>query len=116
MTTNLVQQFEKELLNDKFGDVRVGDTLEFTYTFIDGEKERSQKVEGLVIARKHGKGLNGTITVRTTLDGYGLERLFPVHSPMVKDVKRVARYKVRRAKLYYMRGRTGKAARLKRAT
>jgi len=112
--TDLIQQFEKELLNDKFQDIRVGDTVEFTYAFLDGEKERSQKVEGLVIARKHGRGLNGTITLRTILDGYGVERTFPIHSPMVKDIKRVVRHKVRRAKLYYMRGRTGKAARLKR--
>jgi len=111
---NIIQKFEKDLLDNKFKDIAVGDSVGFDYKFIDGDKERSQKVEGLVIAKKHGRGLNGTISVRTTLEGYGVERLFPIHSPMVSEVKRIARYKVRRAKLYYLRNLTGKAARLKR--
>ena len=111
---NIIQKFEQELLDDKFKDISVGDSIQFEYKFIDGDKERSQKIEGLVIAKKHGRGLNGTITLRTTLEGYGVERLFPIHSPMVEEVKKLATYKVRRAKLYYLRGLSGKAARLKR--
>jgi len=111
---HLIQKFEKPLLDNKFKDVRVGNAIEFTYTFKDGEKERSQKVEGLVIARKHGEGLNGTITIRSVIEGVGVERIFPIHSPFVSGVKVNVRHKVRRAKLYYLRELTGKAARLKR--
>lgn len=114
MTHTLIQQFEKPLLKDKFQGVSVGQTIQFTYKFTDGDKERSQRVEGLVIAKKHGRGLNGTITIRTSLDGFGVDRIFPIHSPFVESVKVKGTYKVRRSKLYYLRGRTGKAARLKR--
>ncbi|MBI3335172.1 MAG: 50S ribosomal protein L19 [Candidatus Portnoybacteria bacterium] len=110
----LIQKFEKALLNNKFEGIRVGEAIEFTYAFKDGEKERSQKVEGLVIAKKHGEGLNGTIKIRTLIEGVGVERTFPIHSPFVSNVKVKTRYKVRRAKLYYLRELTGKAARLKR--
>ena len=111
---HLLQAFEASLLDNKFKAVRVGNAIEFTYKFKDGEKERSQKVEGLVIARKHGEGLNGTITIRSNIENLGVERTFPVHSPFVSALKTKARYKVRRAKLYYLRGLSGKAARLKR--
>lgn len=111
---HLIQKFEKPLLDNKFKGIRVGDAIEFTYTFKDGEKERSQKVEGLVIARKHGEGLNGSIKIRSIIEGFGVERTFPIHSPFVSKVKVKTSYKVRRAKLYYLRNLTGKAARLKR--
>lgn len=111
---HLVQKFERPFLQNKFSKVSVGDGIEFTYTFKDGEKERSQKVDGLVIAKKHGKGLNGSITVRSVIEGTGVERIFPIHSPFVSNAKVKARYKVRRAKLYYLRSLSGKAARLKK--
>lgn len=111
---HLVKAFEASLLDDKFKDVKVGDSVEFTYKFKDGEKERSQKVEGLVIARKHGKGLNGTITLRSIIESLGVERIFPIHSPFVFGLTTKATYKVRRSKLYYLRSLSGKAARLKR--
>lgn len=110
----IMQKFEEPLLDNKFKGIRVGNSVEFTYKFLDVSKERSQKVEGLVIAKKHGEGLNGTITLRTILEGYGVERTFPIHSPFVSAVKRMASYKVRRAKLYYLRELSGKAAKLKR--
>lgn len=111
---DLIQKFEKPLSANKFPEVRIGDTVEFTYKFKDGEKERSQKVQGLVIAKKHGQGLCGTITIRSIIENMGVERIFPIHSPFISDFTVSARYKVRRAKLYYMRNLTGKAARLKR--
>lgn len=111
---NLIQKFEKPLLDNKFKDVRVGDTIEFIYKFKDGEKERSQKVEGIVISKKHGEGLNGMITVRSFIENVNVERIFPLHSPFVDEVKVKAKHKVRRAKLYFLRELRGKAARLKR--
>lgn len=111
---DLIQKFEKPLLANKFPDIHIGDAIEFTYKFKDEEKDRSQKVQGLVIAKKHGKGLNGTITVRSIIENMGVERIFPIHSPFISDLSITARYKVRRAKLYYIRNLTGKAARLKR--
>jgi len=111
---HLVQAFEKTFLNNKFSAVRVGDAVAFTYKFKDGDKERQQKVEGLVIAKKHGAGLNGTIIVRSIIENLGVERIFPLHSPFISDVQVKASYKVRRAKLYYLRSLSGKAARLKR--
>jgi len=111
---HLIKAFEASLLANKFQNVRVGDSVEFTYKFKDGDKERSQKVEGLVIAHKHGQGLNGMITLRSIIENMGVERIFPLHSPFVSNVKVKASYKVRRAKLYYLRNLSGKAARLKR--
>lgn len=111
---HLIQKFEKAFQKNKFPEISVGDGIEFTYTFKDGEKQRSQKVDGIVIAKKHGEGLNGTLTVRSIIEGTGVERIFPIHSPFVSNVKVKARYKVRRAKLYFLRSLTGKAARLKK--
>lgn len=111
---HLIGAFESTKLNNHFKDVHVGDNVEFTYKFKDGDKERSQKVEGLVIAKKHGNGLNGTITLRSIIEGLGVDRIFPIHSPWVMDMKVKATYKVRRSKLYYLRQLSGKAARLKR--
>lgn len=111
---HLIQKFEKQFRKNKFSKVSVGDGIEFTYTFKDGEKQRSQEVDGLVIAKKHGEGLNGTITIRSVIEGFGVERIFPIHSPFVSNLKIKAHYKVRRAKLYYLRSLSGKAARLKK--
>jgi len=79
-----------------------------------GNKEKTQTFEGLVIARKHGKGINATITVRRVIDGIGVERVFPIHSPMIDKIEVVRKGKVRRAKLYYLRTAKGKKSKLKR--
>ncbi len=90
----------------------IGDTIRIGVNIREGEKERVQYFEGTVIARK-GSGISETFTVRRLSYGVGVERVFPLHSPNVKDVKVVRRGKVRRAKLYYLRDRVGKAAKVK---
>jgi large subunit ribosomal protein L19 len=90
----------------------VGDTVAVSVNIKEGAKERIQMFEGTVISR-NGGGLTETFTVRRLSHGVGVERVFPVHSPNVVDVKVVRRGKVRRAKLYYLRDRVGKAARVK---
>ena len=90
----------------------VGDTVKVHVQIKEGDKSRIQVFEGTVIAKKHG-GINETFTVRRVAHGCGIERVFPVHSPNVKDVQVIRRGKVRRAKLYYLRDRVGKAAKVK---
>lgn len=98
---------KKELPTFNIGDVvRVGVAIK------EGEKERVQTFEGTVIAKKHG-GVSETFTVRKISNGIGVERIFPIHSPHVKSVDVVRKGKVRRAKLYYLRDRVGKAAKVK---
>ena len=92
--------------------VNVGDTVKVHVKIKEGEKYRIQIFEGTVIAKKHG-GINETFTVRRVAHGCGMERVFPVHSPVVEKVELVRSGKVRRAKLYYLRGRVGKAAKVK---
>ncbi len=91
---------------------RAGDTVRVAVRVKEGEKERLQAFEGVVIARR-GSGVSATFTVRKISNGVGVERIFPVHSPMLGDVTVVRRGLVRRAKLYYLRNVTGKAARIK---
>jgi large subunit ribosomal protein L19 len=109
---HLIQQIEKELATRTLPDVRVGDTVEVHYLIREGEKERVQLFIGTVIAM-NGRGVKRSITVRRIVQGEGVERVFPLHNPRVKDVVTTRRGDVRRAKLYYLRGRTGKAARIK---
>ena len=90
----------------------VGDTVRIGVNIREGDKERVQMFEGTVIARK-GSGISETFTVRRVFYGVGIERVFPIHSPNVKEVKVIRRGKVRRAKLYYLRDRVGKAAKVK---
>jgi len=94
-------------------DIRSGDTVRVHILVKEGAKERVQIFEGLVIAAKHGKTLDGTFTVRKESFGVGVERIFPLHSPRVVKIERVKQSKVRRSKLYYMRDLSGKNARLK---
>lgn len=92
--------------------VNVGDTVKVHVLIKEGDKERIQVFEGTVIAKKHG-GVSETFTVRRVSYGVGVERVFPIHSPRVAKVELVRRGKVRRAKLYYLRDRVGKAAKVK---
>ncbi len=92
--------------------VNVGDTVRVSVKIKEGDKERSQMFEGTVIAKKH-EGINETFTVRRVAHGVGIERVFPIHSPHVESVEIVRSGKVRRAKLYYLRDRVGKAAKVK---
>lgn len=94
--------------------INVGDTVKVHVRITEGDKSRIQIFEGTVIAKKHG-GINETFTVRRVAHGCGIERVFPVHSPVVEKVEIVRSGKVRRAKLYYLRDRVGKAAKVKEA-
>jgi large subunit ribosomal protein L19 len=93
--------------------VKPGDTVRVHQIVKEGNKERVQVFEGIVIACKHGTGINGTFTVRKISFGFGVERIFPLHSPRILKIERIKSSKVRRTKLYYLRELTGKAARMK---
>ena len=95
-------------------EFKVGDTLKVHVKIIEGQRERIQVFEGYVLKRQHG-GVNETFTVRKLSNGIGVEKTFPLHSPRIEKIEVVKRGKVRRAKLNYMRQRTGKAARIKSA-
>ncbi|MFP4547146.1 MAG: 50S ribosomal protein L19 [Fidelibacterota bacterium] len=99
-------------LRDDIPDFKAGDTVEVDVRIIEGSKERIQKFKGIVIARK-GSGIQETFTVRKLSGGYGVERIFPLHSPKIKAIHKTATGRVRRAKLYYLRNLTGKAARIR---
>jgi large subunit ribosomal protein L19 len=94
-------------------DIRPGYTVVVHQKIKEGNKERIQPYKGIVIARKHGKGINATITVRKISGGIGVEKIFPIHSPVIEKIEVLAKAKVRRAKLYFLRERSGKSARLK---
>jgi large subunit ribosomal protein L19 len=115
--TNILQQFEADQLAKVLGnkvipDFQAGDTLRVNVSITEGKNERIQAFEGLCIARKN-KGINSSFTVRKISHGEGVERLFPLYSPRVDSIEVVRKGVVRRAKLYYMRELTGKAARIK---
>jgi len=93
-------------------EMNVGDTVRVTVRVKEGSRERTQAFEGTIIAKKHG-GINETITVRRVSYGVGCEKVFPVNSPSIVSVETIRRGKVRRAKLYYLRDRVGKAAKIK---
>ena len=109
---NLIETLEKEQLRDDIPQFRPGDTLRLDVKFIEGSKERIQQFEGVCI-RRQNSGIRETFTLRRISYGVGVERTFPVHSPKLAKIQVVRRGKVRRAKLYYLRERTGKAARIK---
>ncbi len=94
--------------------LNIGDTVKVYVRITEGDKSRIQVFEGTIIAKKHG-GINETFTVRRVAHGCGIERVFPVHSPVVEKVEVVRSGRVRRAKLYYLRKRVGKAAKVKEA-
>lgn len=111
---DIIKSIESQSLNPKAPEFDIGDTVKVFFKVIEGNKERIQAYEGIVIARKHG-GIRETFTVRHLSSGIGVERVFPVHSPKIDSVEVVRSGKVRRAKLYYMRERSGKSAKLKDA-
>ena len=98
----------------KVPEIKAGQTIRVYQKIKEGAKERIQPFEGLVIATKHGKGLDGTFTVRKISEGIGVERVYPLHSPTIDKIEILKISKVRQAKLYYMRERFGKKARMKK--
>jgi len=110
--SNLIKEFESEQLKKELPEIYVGDTVKVGVKITEGNKERVQPYEGVVIAKRHG-GINQTITVRRIFQGIGVERVFMLHSPQVASLKVERRGKVRRAKLFYLRDRVGKATRVK---
>jgi len=112
--SKVLNKFNQSQLKKDLPDIRPGDTVRIHQKIKEGNKERVQVFEGLVIAKKHGKGISSNITVRKVLQGVGVERVFPVHSPLIEKIEVIKKGKVRRAKLYYLRTAKGKRARLKR--
>ena len=113
---NLIAELEKELMDRLLAergvpDFRPGDTLKVNVKVIEGNRERVQAFEGVCIARRN-RGVNSAFTVRKISYGEGVERVFPLYSPRIDSIEVMRRGRVRRAKLYYLRGRTGKRARI----
>jgi large subunit ribosomal protein L19 len=108
---DLLRELENELLRSDLPDFAPGDTLRVLYRVKEGEKERIQAFEGVCLGRRGG-GMGETFTVRKIAAGIGVERVFPLHSPFIKGIEVVRKGRVRRAKLYYLRGLRGKAARI----
>lgn len=110
--SNIIDQIEKENMKENLPAFNIGDTVKVNVKIKEGDKERIQAYEGVVIARKNG-GIRETFTVRKNSNGVGVERTFPLHSPLVAGVEVVRKGSPRRAKLYYVRELTGKAAKIK---
>ena len=109
---DLIKELNKETLAKEVTRAQIGDTVRVHVKVKEGSRERIQIFEGTVIAKKHG-GIEETITVRRLSYGIGVEKVFPVHSPSIDHIEVVRNGKVRRAKLYYLRGRVGKGAKVK---
>ena len=109
---DLIKDLNKEQLAKEMPEVKIGDTVRVHVKVKEGSRERIQVFEGTVIAKKHG-GIEETITVRRISYGVGVEKIFPVHSPSIDTIEVVRGGKVRRAKLYYLRSRVGKGAKVK---
>ena len=109
---NPMEVVEREQLRTDLPDFRVGDTVRIHVKIVEGEKERIQLFEGVVIRKKRG-GIRSTFTVRKISYGIGVERIFPTHSPRIDRIDILSRGKVRRGKLFYLRGLKGKAARIR---
>ncbi len=109
----LLDKLNDQQLRDDHPDFRSGDTVKVHLLIREGEKERVQIFEGVVISRS-GAGIQETVTVRKVTHGIGVERIFPIHSPRIDKIEVASMGRVRRAKLYYLRDRTGKSARIQR--
>ena len=112
--SNIIDALEKEGMRTDLPEICIGDTVKVWVKVIEGNRERLQGYEGVVIARKNG-GIRETFTVRRISYGIGVERTFPIHSPKIDHIDVVRKGDVRRAKLYYLRERSGKAAKVKEA-
>jgi large subunit ribosomal protein L19 len=112
MRMNAIENLEKEHLRMDIPDFKPGDTVKVNFKIQEGDKERIQIFEGVVIRRRRGN-TRGTFTVRKISYGIGVERIFPLHSPYIDKIEVVSKGRVRRSRLYYLRGRKGKAARIK---
>jgi large subunit ribosomal protein L19 len=112
---DLVKLIEQKELKSEVPEFRVGDSVKVHVRVSEGEKDRIQVFQGMIIAMKGG-GTGSTFTVRKISDGVGVERIFPLHSPIISRIEVVRRGRVRRAKLYYLRDRKGKAARIEEKT
>lgn len=110
--SNIIDAINQESLKETVPQFNVGDTVRVMVKVIEGDRERLQAFEGTVIAKKHG-GISETFTVRRISFGVGVEKTFPIHSPKVASVEVIRQGDVKRAKLYYLRERTGKAAKVK---
>lgn len=108
----IIDELEKPYMEKEVPDVNPGDTVRVFVRIVEGNKERIQAFEGTII-KKHGSGINKTITVRKVFQGVGVERVFLLHSPRIDKINVVRRGDVKRAKLYYLRERSGKATRIK---
>jgi large subunit ribosomal protein L19 len=109
---DLLRSVEMEQLKSEIPAFSAGDRLRVNIKIVEGDKSRVQAFEGVVIAKKHGS-ISETFTVRRVTYGEGVERTFPIHSPIIDSIEVLSRGKVRRAKLYYLRSKSGKAARIK---
>jgi len=112
--SNIISELERKQYNTDIPDFKPGDTVRAHVRVIEGTRERIQVFEGVVISRR-GFGLRETFTLRRISYGVGVERTFPIHSPKLDKIEVIRKGRVRRAKLYYLRQRTGKAARIKEA-
>lgn len=115
MNLNLVEEVTASQLRDDIPDFKAGDTVRVSVRIIENKKERIQNYEGVVIQRR-GHGVSETFIVRKMSSGIGVERIFPIHSPSIAKIEVVKNGRVRRARIHYMRGLAGKAARIKEAT
>lgn len=109
---NIIDQIEKESMRTDLPKFDIGDTVKVWVKVVEGSRERLQGYEGVVIAKKNG-GISETFTVRRVSYGIGVERIFPLHSPKIDHIDIVRKGDVRRAKLYYLRDRSGKSAKIK---
>ena len=115
MNLNLVEEVTASQLRDDIPDFKAGDTIRVSVRIIENKKERIQNYEGVVIQRR-GYGVSETFIIRKMSSGIGVERIFPTHSPSIAKIEVVKHGRVRRARIHYMRGLAGKAARIKEAT
>ncbi len=111
-TQEIIENINKDALKTDIPRLDIGDTINVHYRIVEGQKERVQVYQGVLITRR-GRGINETITVRRVINDYGIERTFPINSPMIAKLEVVRRADARRAKLYFLRDRVGKATRLK---
>lgn len=109
---NLIHKVEKEYQKSTIPKIEIGDNIKIRKIIQEGNKERVQLSEGVVISQRKG-ALNHTITIRKTIQNIGVERVYLIHSPQIIDIEITKQAKVRRSKLYYLRGRSGKATKLK---